>query len=518
MSGAALDFEQALALQAGATVHHLHDNLEAPTPLPSGLPPVAQFDDALLPETLRGWIGDISERMQCPPDYVAVAAICAAGSIIGRQVGICPQSQTDWIEYPTMWGCVIGRPGAMKSPALKAALAPMTRLQAQARDEHKVAVSSFEAQAAVQKLKVDAAKSSAKKALKEDARSDVSTLLAMISADGDAPALKRYTCNDTSAESLGELLRQNPNGLLVFRDELVTLLRWLDDEQNSTARGLYLQGWDAKGDYTFDRIGRGLDLHVPHVAISLLGSTQPGKIGEYLRTAIRGGAGDDGLLQRFGLFVWPDQQPEWRDVDRWPDKGERERAHDVYERLAGLSPSLIGAQHDVNDSDRAFLRFAPDALGEFRDWRTDLERRLRSNELHPALESHLAKYRKLVPTLALVNHLADNSAGDVILPHVLRAIGWAEYLETHAARAYQSITDGQAIAARAIWRKVAAQDLPTSFTLRDIHQRAWSGLTDRPVVQDGLDMLVDYGWLNCAEVQTGGRPALRYTANPRGLA
>jgi hypothetical protein len=313
------DFDAVLLDQEFATVHRLQDDLDAPTPLPSGLPPVQQFDGVLLPDALRPWVSDISDRMQCPPDYVGVAAMVSAGSLIGRQVGICPQAQTDWVEYPTMWGCVVGRPGAMKSPALKAALAPMARLQALARDAHKGAIADFEGQAAIRKLKSDAAKSTVKRRLKNDADCDISDVLSLIGGT-DEPTLRRYTVNDTSAESLGELLRQNPNGLLVFRDELVTLLRWLDDENNCTVRGLYLQGWDAKGDYTFDRIGRGLDLHVPHVALSLLDSTQPGKIGEYLRTAIRGGSGDDGLLQRFALFVWPDQQPEWRDVDRWPDQ------------------------------------------------------------------------------------------------------------------------------------------------------------------------------------------------------
>jgi hypothetical protein len=49
----------------------------------------------------------------------------------------------------------------------------------------------------------------------------------------------------------------------------------------------------------------------------MLGSTQPGRISEYLLQAIRGGRGDDGLIQRFGLLVWPDISGEWKHVDRW---------------------------------------------------------------------------------------------------------------------------------------------------------------------------------------------------------
>ena len=45
----------------------------APVPLPEGLLPVAPFDYDLLPEKLRGRVEDVTERMQCPSDFVAPA-------------------------------------------------------------------------------------------------------------------------------------------------------------------------------------------------------------------------------------------------------------------------------------------------------------------------------------------------------------------------------------------------------------------------------------------------------------
>jgi hypothetical protein len=79
----------------------------------------------------------------------------------------------------------------------------------------------------------------------------------------EKPILKRYVANDTTAAALGELHRQNPNGVLVHRDEAVSLLRSLDREENSEARGFYLTGWNGNSPYTFDRIIRGLNLHIP---------------------------------------------------------------------------------------------------------------------------------------------------------------------------------------------------------------------------------------------------------------
>jgi putative DNA primase/helicase len=56
----------------------------------------------------------------------------------------------------------------------------------------------------------------------------------------------------------------------------------------------------------------------------------------------------------------------------------------------------IQARTDAYDEGTHYLRFDPSALGEFQSWRQTLESRIRGGELHPALESHLSKYRKLV--------------------------------------------------------------------------------------------------------------------------
>ena len=60
---------------------------------------------------------DIAERMQCPPDFPAAAAVVALGSVIGRRCGIRPKRQDDWMVVPNLWGAVIGRPVTRGLPA-----------------------------------------------------------------------------------------------------------------------------------------------------------------------------------------------------------------------------------------------------------------------------------------------------------------------------------------------------------------------------------------------------------------
>src|SRR4051794_23274445 len=86
-----------------------------PQPLPAGAPPVELFHPELLPHAIRPWIVDIADRMQCPPEYPAVAVTVGLGAVIGRQVGIRPKRTDDWLVVPNLWGAVVGRPGLLKT-------------------------------------------------------------------------------------------------------------------------------------------------------------------------------------------------------------------------------------------------------------------------------------------------------------------------------------------------------------------------------------------------------------------
>jgi hypothetical protein len=57
---------------------------------------------------------------------------------------------------------------------------------------------------------------------------------------GEEPPLKpwaeRYIVSNSTYEALGAALAENPDGVLVVRDELVSLLRTLDREEYAAAK------------------------------------------------------------------------------------------------------------------------------------------------------------------------------------------------------------------------------------------------------------------------------------------
>jgi len=125
---------------------------------------------------------------------------------------------------------------------------------------------------------------------------------------------------------LGEILNENPHGILLFRDELNGFFRTLERQGHEADRAFYLECWNGDNSFTYDRIGRGT-LHIAGACLSILGSIQPGPLADIVR-GLRG-IGDDGLLQRFQLAVWPDASPEWQNIDRGARFGRRHESRSV---------------------------------------------------------------------------------------------------------------------------------------------------------------------------------------------
>lgn len=327
-------------------------------------------------------------------------------------------------------------------------------------------------------------------------------------------AARRFTTNDPTVEKLGEILAANPHGLLVNRDELVGFMRNMDKPGHESDRAFYLESWNASGSrFIYDRIARGTVV-IESPCVSVLGGTQPGVIGQYVREAASNGIGADGLMQRFQLLVWPDDPGEWNDVDRWPDSPAKHVATAVYERLAELDPATIGAESG-NDAGDYYLRFEAEAQEVFSEWRAQMEAELRTPQAE-CLNGHFAKYRKLVPALALLCHLADNPhGGPVGLESLLRAIAWAEYLKAHALRIYAPALGGNAGPAILLADRIRARDVKDGFTARSIYLKGWQGL-DTDTTAKALELLEELGWVHAVEVRNpnGGRPSVSYAINP----
>ena len=482
-----------------------------PAPLPDTLAPVLPFDSALLPAEFDSWATDVSERMQCPIDYVAVSIMVGLGAVIGKKVGIRPKRLDDGFEViPNLWGMLIGRPSELKTPAMAQAIEPLKRLEIESSIDFERKQKEFLAEIELMDITAKETKSDARKLVKNGDRIAARALLVDLQdSEPEPPTRKRLIVNDASVEKLGELLNQNPNGLLLERDELSGWLQSLSKEDHTNDRAFYLEAFNGTGRYVYDRIGRGT-IDISSVCVSVIGTIQPSRLAPYLSHAIKQGIGDDGFAQRFQLAVYPDPVTKWRYVDRTANRRAREAVNQVFDRISGMeTPTPL-------DGDSAYYTHFDDEAQElFIEWWKSLENEVRSGEIHPAMEAHLTKYRSLLPSLALIIQLAESDSLSVSADAVRKAEGWCDYLKSHADRVYAMSLDTSTTNAKTILKKIKQGKLGERFKQREIQQKCWSGLTDGSDVRKALNLLEDHRYI-FSEVHQGatGRPSTIYTINP----
>jgi len=478
-----------------------------PEELNAELPCVPEFDERLLPESLRPWCIDLAERMQVPLDLPAVAAIAALGAAIMRRARIQPKvKDTEWTEYPNFWGAIVAESGLMKSPVMDAAIAPLLRMEALWRVEYESEVANAKANQRVAKIKERAWEQMGLAALKKD--KDAKLAIQPDDSNVPEPQPKRIVTTDATFEKMHAIVANNSAGMACWRDELPGWLATLEKPERKSERQFYLSGWRGHTQYNIERIERG-SIFVPHLCVQVFGGIQPGPLRSYLADVLHGGPTDDGLIQRFSLLTWPDFNGVWRYVDKWPDSKARQTAVDIYERLV---------QMDVEEG--RCLRYSPDAQELFVEWLPEHQRKVLSLDTPPIMRTHLAKYRKTMPALSLAFALAETDTNIVSLESAQRAAAWCDYLEPHAYRLYASKLVPEMAAAQTLVRKLKAGwhgKEKGFFTVRDVYRPQWSGLTNKDEARAALFVLVEYGWVrrvpNAKDKE--GRPSELYAINPQ---
>ena len=520
-----------------------------PKPISQTLPPVKTLTSDMMPKSLWGYISNSAERLSVPIEYVAIPLIVSFGSVIGTKLSIYPKMYDNWEIVPNFYGAIIGNPSSKKSPSLTEGLKPIGYLEALAEDKYNEDKLEHDTQKelnkhmtkAVEKQLSDLTKKLASQTdddielSQDDLKAKAQELAEAKQSDELIPEVKRYSTNDGTIESIGELENKHKNGMLIIRDELTAWFASLDGDANSQNKSFFLEGFNGLGSFKVDRIGRG---HVPVSShcLSVIGGIQPDKLEYYLSKTMKG-LGNDGLIQRFQLVVYPDPLPNSKEKDLLPDKQSRDAIYDLFETIDNMQLSdfmRYGANPIDDYHKRPYYRFTDEAYQVFMNWYDGLKIRANDAE-HSIIAEHLIKYTKTVPSLALVFHLVDciehgTSLGAVNINALNAALAWCEVLESHMMRIYSTVTDSANIKASYLADKImkmvkkGADKTDTTdwishgFTARQLIRKGWKGLTYADDVLNALEVLIENNWLSWQEIPStgkGGRPTERYTINSR---
>ena len=313
---------------------------------------------------------------------MALAALvaCAAAIPAGYEMQV-KQRDTGHRDRPILWGALVGPPAARKTPVLNEAVRPLKAIEEEWIREDEPKLRAHERELAQRKK-------SAQKSREPEP---------------ECPRRRRKIVNDTTVEALGLILRDNPNGVLSYTDELSGWIGGMDaykpGKATSKDQPFWLQAKQGNA-YTVDRVTRN-PVRVARAAIHVLGGIQPDVIRKFASDF-----SGNGMLQRFLLVI---MGPSKRSLDRAPGEASSRDWHEAIATLARL-----------HDSDLVPLfRFSPEAdiyrqeIEAFRDQLLD------DPDTPPSLQGWIGKTESEWARIALVFHLlqwADAPLGDVIPP------------------------------------------------------------------------------------------------------
>jgi putative DNA primase/helicase len=484
-----------------------------PKPLDLVLKPIEEIDTDCLPKLLVDWLRPASAVIGCPFDFLVLSAITAAATLVGSRLRVKPLQFSDWFVVPNLYAGLVGLPSTKKTPALDETRKPILELQAKARKEFESLKNDY----AIEKRLYEKLCDNTYKSFKG---SNSSALKLQLSAHTkpEEPKLKRFETNDVTASKLIQLLADNPNGFLLFRDELTGWLKSLEAEYDKSARAFILELWKGAIAYELARVD-GREIQLESGTLSIVGGIQPSKLQRYVSEAYSFD-NSDGFLQRF-LFAYPDaykqaQKPTASDYDAM--RAGFTEVNRVFQKLAkyDFHGKVVGYNGDVFHA----VKFSPAAQIVIDQWKDEIDAEAQKLEIEDeAFSSFLIKLPKNCFAIALIFHCLENidqsdfpdEISDVT---ALKAISYTEVLISHARRVF-ALGENQIFAlAQTVIGKLKKGELKQGFTAREFARKQWSGLKTLDTVKDVLGLLIDYGYLKEDLQQGNGRPTARYYFHP----
>lgn len=280
------------------------------------------FPLEVLPAPLKTFITSGGEAIGCDPSYVALPVLAVVASLIGNKRRVALKQS--WSELAVLWVAIIGDSGTMKTPAFKLAMKALRDLQssAMARYEERLAVYEADLQ-------------QYEKAFGEWKRSRKSS--SEPPPKPQPPDAERFIVADLTVEAVAPILKANPNGVLLARDEISG---WFGSFDRYSASGKgggdsahWLSTFNGESMLVDRKTGPTKVINVPSAVVSVCGGVQPG----ILRRLLSEEHKESGLAARL-LFAHPPRKPKrWTEADLSEDV-ERSWA-DLLVRLIELNPN-----------------------------------------------------------------------------------------------------------------------------------------------------------------------------------
>jgi Protein of unknown function (DUF3987)/Bifunctional DNA primase/polymerase, N-terminal/Primase C terminal 2 (PriCT-2) len=313
----------------------------------------------LLPAAIEKFAFTRAKVMGCDPAGLAMGALVICSAVIPDRIKLQVKRHDHWMESTRLWTALVGPPSTKKSPIMREVTRPIELIETELNRKYFAAKAAFDALPANEKK------------------------------EKEEPKQGRLRIEDVTIEAVQNIMRDNPEGLLLVRDELAGWFGSMDKYGGrgaSADRGFWLSSWNG-GMSSFDRVGRKSGT-MENRSVNILGGVQDDKLREVSDEGI-----DDGLLQRLFMLML---RPAVMGTDE---------AHED----DGYSALVLHLFDKWTHRHRCEYQFDADAL----EIRVKMERKhLELTQVYEVTNkkfaSHIGKYDGYFARLCLLWHLIEN--------------------------------------------------------------------------------------------------------------
>ena len=267
------------------------------------------FPLEIFPKAIRDIIEALEEYENYNVDFTSASFLTVFAAAMGNTWSV--RFMTGWVSRPIIYMVLVGSPSCGKTPPLQQAVAPLLKLDG---EYDMIYCKEMETYRRWERM---SAKQREKHSLPEEMK---------------MPQRKCHVVVDSTVEALIGALRDNPRGVLIYKDEIDSLLSNFN-RYNGSDEGYFLSLFSGTP-FKYSRKSNNEHIFLANPYCSIIGSTQPGRLDEQFG----GKRMMNGFSSRF-LKVYPeiDKMPSWNDT-AMPD-GVLEEWERIIRKVVTVTPS-----------------------------------------------------------------------------------------------------------------------------------------------------------------------------------
>ena len=371
------------------------------------------FPLEIFPKAIRDIIEALEEYENYNVDFTSASFLTVFAAAMGNTWSV--RFMTGWVSRPIIYMVLVGSPSCGKTPPLQQAVTPLLKLDG---EYDMIYCKEMETYRRWERM---SAKQRERHSLPEEMK---------------MPQRKCHVVVDSTVEALIGALRDNPRGVLIYKDEIDSLLSNFN-RYNSSDEGYFLSLFSGTP-FKYSRKSNNEHIFLANPYCSIIGTTQPGRLGEQFG----GKRMMNGFSSRF-LKVYPeiDKMPSWNDT-AMPD-GVLEEWERIIRKVVAATPST----DQEGKATSIELLFSQEAKLRVIQWKDEVNNKVYAETDSDAVRALCGKLETYLVRFCLVIQIMHGICGesgmDEIEPRTAElAIRLTEYFRNMESRIAPEIETG----------------------------------------------------------------------------